>query len=244
MRHFNQATAVFLATTWLFACAGLGDSFTGSGTVKSESRELAPFSRVSVGGSMNVYLSPGDNQHVKVEADDNLLRYIHLEVEGQTLQIGTRPNINVRPQSPINIYITLPRLTGISVSGSGDVASQAEFRTDRLDLRVSGSGHITLPVIAKQINSHISGSGKILLQGETQELGSNVSGSGSLDARRLTANIVTASVSGSGNSLVNADRYLSASVSGSGHVYYYGEPEELESRVSGSGSVKKKATVY
>ncbi|MCF7801779.1 MAG: DUF2807 domain-containing protein [Candidatus Marinimicrobia bacterium] len=244
MHQFNQTTAVFLATTWLFACAGLGDNHIGSGDAISEVRDLPEFSRISVAGSMNVYLSRGSDQLVKVEADDNILRYIRTEVDDQTLHIGTRPSFNIRPRSPINIYITLPQIAGISVSGSGDVASEDEFRTDKLDLRVSGSGHIALPVEAKQINSHLSGSGKIILRGNATELACNISGSGTLDARQLTARDVTSSVSGSGSSLVNADRFLHASVSGSGHVWYYGEPDELESNVSGSGSVKEKADVY
>lgn len=244
MHQFNQTTAVFLATTWLFACAGLGDTQVGSGDVKSEVRDLAEFSRVSVAGSMDVFLTPGSHQSVKVEADDNLLPYIRTEVDDETLHIGTRPSFNIRPRSPIKIYITLPHLTGIAVSGSGDVASKGEFETDKMDLRVSGSGQITLPVEAKTIDTHLSGSGKIILSGNATDLACNISGSGSLDARQLNARNVRSNISGSGTSLVNADRFLHASVSGSGHVWYYGDPADLETSVSGSGSVKKKANVY
>ncbi|MCF7797348.1 MAG: DUF2807 domain-containing protein [Lentisphaeria bacterium] len=244
MHQINQTTAVFLATTWLFACAGLGDTQVGSGDVKSEVRDLTEFSRISVTGSMDVFLTPGSDQLVRVEADDNLLPYIRTEVEGETLHIGTRPSFNIRPRSPVKIYITLPHLTGIAVSGSGDVESNGEFDSDKMDLRVSGSGQITLPVEAKTIDTHLSGSGKITLRGNAGELNCNISGSGDLDARRLTAGVVTSNISGSGSSMVNAKRYLQASVSGSGHVWYYGDPDDMETRVSGSGSVKKKAKVY
>lgn len=244
MHQFNQTTAVFLATTWLFACVGLGETQTGSGNAKSEDRELPEFSRISVAGSMDVFLTPGTGQSVRVEADDNLLPYIRTEVDDEALHIGTRPNFNIRPRRPIRVYITLPHLTGIAVSGSGDVESEGEFETDKMDLRVSGSGHITLPVATKFMDTHISGSGKIILRGTAQEMACNISGSGSLDARQLTARDVSAKISGSGSSLVNARGFLRASVSGSGHVWYYGDPEDVETSISGSGSVKKKARVY
>ena len=61
--------------TFIPACDMMrgGSGQPGSGTAKSEVRELQPFTEVDVGGVVNVELAIGATQRVEVSGDDNLV---------------------------------------------------------------------------------------------------------------------------------------------------------------------------
>jgi hypothetical protein len=64
-----------------------------------------------------------------------------------------------------------------------------------------------------------------------------VSGSGAFAGREFQTADATVSISGSGEAIIWATERLDAQVSGSGLVRYVGNPGQLSTDISGSGSV-------
>jgi hypothetical protein len=210
---------------------------------KDEIREVAPFSKISLRISAKVYVEQGDNQNVKIVADPETLEEIITEVKDRTLNIRFPNNDIFKRWDPgkIEIYITVPEVDGLTVSGSGDIVSN-DINTRILDLVVSGSGNIKLEKLAaEKVDASISGSGNINIKegGVAEELNVRISGSGNVDARGFEAKNVNVQTSGSGNCSVVSNGSVKARISGSGNVYYSGNPS-VDSSVSGSGSVKER----
>jgi hypothetical protein len=63
-----------------------------------------------------------------------------------------------------NVYITMPELKGLGVSGSGKAEVKDAIKTSDLDLSVSGSGKIYISdITVSKLGCSISGSGDIIL---------------------------------------------------------------------------------
>ena len=154
--------------------------FLLSVTVKThaqkETRNVAEFTKISFATSGNLYLIQGNTQSVVLEGDD--LDEYKTEVSGGRLKIGRKSNNWSWNNRKIDVYITIKKLEGLSVSGSGEVHGQTKFTTDELDLSVSGSGDIELDVDADEIETGISGSGKVKLSGNVGYHSVSISGSG------------------------------------------------------------------
>ena len=90
MRIITQTAVLLLSASWMLGWTNPGDCVEGSGKLLVETRDLPSFSGVNVSGSMDVYLTQGTTQAVKVEADDNLLKLIKTKVRGQELFISSR----------------------------------------------------------------------------------------------------------------------------------------------------------
>ena len=210
---------------------------------KDEMREVSPFSKVSLRISAKVYVTQGEKQSVKIVAEPETLEEIITEVKDRTLNIRY-PNTNIfRNWNPgkVEIFITVPEVDGLTLSGSGDIISD-NINTRILDLLVSGSGNIKIEQLtAEKVAANISGSGNINIKdgGVANELNVRISGSGNVDARGFEAKNVSVQTSGSGNCSVVSNGEIKARISGSGNVYYSGNPA-IDSSVSGSGSVKKR----
>ena len=207
-------------------------------------REVSSFSEISLRISGTVHLEQGNRQSVRMEAKSSTLEEIITEVKGRTLIIRFKnSNIFWRSFNPgrVDIYITVPEINVLSVSGSGDIVADSKIKSRILDLAVSGSGDISLNYLdTERVKAAVSGSGDILINkgGGAEELAVAISGSGNVKAENFEAKNVEAKIAGSGNCMVHAANYLKARVSGSGNILYNGNPQ-IDTSVVGSGRVKK-----
>jgi hypothetical protein len=191
----------------------------GSGVEATQEREVADFSRIQVSGSGDVDVRVGAATSVLVACDDNLIDHVVTRVEGDTLIIGMEEGSYSFRKGP-DITITTPGLASLSISGSADTRIEG-IENDAFEVSVSGSADV-------------------YAAGTTGTLDASVSGSGDLDLRKLTAQEAKVRVSGSGDADVTVVRRIDAQVSGSGDVTYRGDPDQLSTSVSGSGTISRR----
>ncbi len=205
-------------------------------------RDVPSFSAVSLKISGTVYLEQGNNQSTRVEASETALEELVTEVKDRTLIIRFRNN-NTFWRSfnhgKIEIYVTVPDIEALSVSGSGNIES-SNIKSRIMEFTVSGSGDISVGNLnSERIKATVSGSGNIYLGGgSADEFSSAISGSGKIKALDLETSNADIKVSGSGNCTLTAQKSLKARVSGSGGISYKGSPQ-LDTHITGSGRIKK-----
>lgn len=207
-----------------------GDSVVGSGKVIREKREVGSFNGVKPMLQANLYVTQGEANTLEIEAYENLFDIIETSVSNGILNIKTTRRIDTSfpkgfLKKPINIYVSMDKITELAIAGSGKLIGQTEINSDVLRLVNSGSGKIDLNVKAGQLSSTLSGSGAINLKGTAIGHDLKLSGSGRIKAYDLTTENTTALISGSGSAYVNASEELSSKVSGSGRIRYKGDPK-------------------
>lgn len=208
---------------------------------KREKITTEKFTGISLRTSGNVYIRYGKETSVEIEANENTRENIDIYVNKGNLVIELRRGItwSWRNQDRLDVYVTMSELNYLAISSSGNIRTENKFKTDKLDLKISGSGTIEAAADAKIINADISGSGNIRMKGSADELYPKISGSGKIDGEDLVTKTVSIKISGSGNCTVNVSESLDASVSGSGNIYYTGNPNNVNTHMAGSGRVKK-----
>lgn len=185
----------------------------------------------------DVILTPGHTQKVVIEAQQNIIDNIKRDVKDGRWGISAIKNMH--DYKPVTIYITLPAVDDVGVSGSGSVRSKGKFSgSGDLDISVSGSGDIELDFTSTSTDVNISGSGEVTLLGTTGDLEISISGSGDVFAKGLSSSDCHIRISGSGDAQVQVNGALEANISGSGDVHYTGNAS-VQARVSGSGTVSK-----
>jgi hypothetical protein len=203
-----------------------------------EERDLASFTGVSLSLSADVLLTQGSPQTVIIEADDSDLENIVTVVRGGILEIKKEP-LWRRNMKNVTIWITVPEVDGLYLSGSGSILSEKTLTSQELEIRISGSGKIDLRELqGDELSIAISGSGNTYLAGNADEADITISGSGGIKAPSLQVSECSVRVSGSGSCAIDATGELAARISGSGRVTYFSNPE-IDAAISGSGRVKK-----
>lgn len=228
---------VFFAASCRFGPLNIKKGNGMDGSIKTE---VGSFSGVTLSGSVDVILKQGPAEAVKVTGDENLLQYVRLKVEGNTLRVYMESGISYRTTLPLRVYITNPEFKNISVSGSGELKGDGTIKSDsRISIAISGSGNLNLDLDAPDVECKVSGSGNANLKGMSKNLAVNITGSGTLEAVDLRAENTRVEVSGSGDASVFASVELFARVSGSGDIKYSGTPAKVDQKTSGSGSISK-----
>lgn len=196
------------------------------------------FDGVKTSGSIDVELKNGTSTLVEVEGDDNVIPYVITKVENGLLDVYYKPGSSFN-NVQVKVYVTAPSFSKILVKGSGSIVSKDNLKgTNTIEMKVSGSGDIIAILDAPAVKADIAGSGSINLEGRTRNLNCSISGSGDLKGQKLLSENTSVNVSGSGNAHIFASVALKAKISGSGDIYYGGNPPSPEIQKSGSGSVQ------
>jgi hypothetical protein len=206
---------------------------------QKERRQVDGFDEVSMGISGDLYLKMGSTISLELEGDDDDLEDVITEVRSGTLVIKYKNSKGWSfGRDRITIYLTMPEISSVSLGGSGKIIGENTIESDDLYLSVSGSGRIELNLEADDLTQKISGSGNIEVSGSADRAEISISGSGNLNALDMEVDHYTVKISGSGKCKINVGDSLEANISGSGSVYYKGDPDKIRSNVSGSGKVK------
>ncbi|MFA6275831.1 MAG: head GIN domain-containing protein [Pedobacter sp.] len=211
-------TFSLLAILFLTSCKK--DRITADGNIITETRNPGNFTKVHTSGANNVYIKFGADYKIELKGSANLMPYFKTNIVNGKLYLSF-DNVNVK-QDDIEIFVTLPSIKAITLSGSAKITLSGNFPViDFLNFDISGSGDIVA-------NSNIL----------VEELNVNISGSGKIEAEKITSNYADVTISGSGDARIGVQSELKASISGSGKVYYSGNAT-VESHISGSGKVIK-----
>lgn len=226
---------------FLGACDGIGGKRVhGDGNVHSDDRSISAFKILDLRVNADVFITSGDHASVKLEGDDNLLKFIDVNQEGEKLTVRSREGFNLIPSNDLKVYITTASIDKIDASCACNIESQNKLTSsDGLDMRLSGAGNVKLDVDAPRVDARLSGAGNITLKGTTKDVKLDLSGAGNAHCYDLLAENTDVTISGFGSAEVYASVRLSASVSGAGSVDYKGNAANIEKHVSGAGSVSK-----
>ncbi len=215
MAHLTKILLIALSIV-TFACEDNGPTVQGNGPVVTRTLDLDNVRGLAVSGSMDVVISQGPTQEVTVAGQANLIDILSTRVTNGLWEV--RFTENTRSSEDFTVFITIPDVDQINVSGSGSVSSDGDLALDVLSIAVSGSGDVSLA-------------------GSLDKQTVQVSGSGDVSNYSLTSRETTATISGSGAVRITATELLNATVSGSGDIRYRGNPPTVNQSVSGSGRV-------
>ena len=207
---------LLLLTLLIVGCSSIKNNIQGSGNIISESRELNNFTSIILLGSIDVNIKTSESNNCVVVADDNLIPYIKTEVVNNKLNISLNESYSSEEKLVVNI--NTPNYDEVSLSGSGNI-NILDFKNNNLSLNISGSGNITG-------------------NGEVETLVVKINGSGNLMSKEIKSNSATITINASGDTEVFASDSISAKINSSGNIEYFGNPENVDSIINGSGDIK------
>ena len=238
-----QVAGLGLALTAVAASAcdvhvGPGELVQGSGTVKTESRDVHGFDRVDVAGIGTLVITQGDTEHLVISAEDNILPKLSSEVVNGQLELHPQSNVQLNTTQPIQYQLTVKQLKEMRLAGAGDVKA-GSLQADQLDIAVAGSGNADIGrLTASRLTVTVSGSGTVTIAGQSTQQTVTISGSGRYRATDLKSRSANIQINGSGDCAVSVADSLNVTIAGSGNVTYAGSPT-VNQTILGSGRVSK-----
>lgn len=238
-----------------------GDSrmVRGSGHVVEETRAVSDFAGVELATPGTLHIEVSDREALRIEAEDNLIKYLETEVRNGRLRIETQDNVSLHATQPIHYYLTVTGLDTIVISSSGDIKApdleaerfsitiassgnleMGDLETDTLTVVISSSGNVTMGVLnADTLEVDIRSSGNLDIAGgkvETQNV--IISSSGNCAAQGLESAEAKVHLSSNGSAAICVRDHLRAHLSSSGNLRYIGNPT-VDVTTTSSGTVEQ-----
>jgi len=212
------------------------DCIQGSGNQVTQERQVEPFTSVDVSGSIKLVLQQDSVQQLLITADDNIQEHIKTRVKGGKLTVELN---NICDAGPVKVYAKAKTFTGVSGSGAVEISSADRINAEDFSLDLSGSSKVSLDISAANVTTNASGSSEITLTGQAASHRIGLSGSGRVNAFDFVVADYSIEASGSSKMYINVLNSLDVNTSGSSDIEYRGNPQHVNNKQSGAGSLKR-----
>lgn len=214
-----------------------------------ETRQLKGFERIRLLGSPNIKYTQGKTWSVRVEAPQNVIKYVDTHVDKDCLVVNMKYNKNITNffnfrglgNNQVVVYVTSPDLIGVEVQGSGDFECRSKVDTDNLNLSLRGSGDIKFSdIICDCIRTSVIGSGDMDIKYvEARNSEVELVGSGDVSIKQSKVGYTQIELKGSGDIKVNCDQcqVVNCQLVGSGDITLTGVVTQLNQTTRGSGDI-------
>lgn len=222
--HQILGITAFILVTWLFGGChdeflNTSDQIVGSGEIVTRNVALSSFDGIELEGIGDVHVRQDTVQSIRVEADDNVIDRLLLEVRNGKLVIGIQRGSY--SHTTIRIYVTMKSVELLELTGAGSFAAVG-------------------PLDGSTLTCRLLGAGSMILTGRTANQIVELEGAGSVHGFGLESTHCSVMLSGTGSAEVNVTQHLKATISGVGSVIYAGNPPEIDPHVSGVGSIHRR----
>ena len=238
MKKYFIPVFILAITTLFISCEVLQTCLEGDGDVVTEERLGGSFTGVQCESEFKVRVEYAETSSVLVTTDENLQQKIETIVKDGKLIIRTNHDGCINFNSATEVLVKCPNLTSLSHLGSGNLEVYS-FNSDYFEITHGGSGLIRVSdlSVTNTLEVNLIGGGDIWMKGRAQDARLTLSGSGIIELETFRVYNCLVNLPGSGNIHTFVYDRLEATISGSGYVYYYGDPTEVVKHISGSGDV-------
>jgi len=212
------AVIFLIQFTVVYGCTMYNGREIQEGDRVTKTYEINDFTKLDVSDAFEITVKVGKKASLKITGDENILPYISVENNENKLAIEFKKDfINV---SDILVEITVKELKSVDLSGACKITIEG-ISTDSFEMEMSGA---------------CSGE----LSGKVKKLEIDLSGASNLDASQLISEDIKIEASGASNAEIYAVSSVDAETSGASNITIYGDPEKVETDVSGASNIKSK----
>lgn len=205
-------------------------------------RDVQSYQSVVVSGPFKVYYSTDPSTQVAVSAKDSDARdLIVTKVSGGKLYISLegsgfrRWNIN----KEFKVYITAPKLSGLSLSGAVNFVVVDELSSTNLSLNLSGASNFSGKVECNEINANLAGASDAKVSGLAQKITLVSSGASGFKGFDFKVNEADLDATGASTIKIHVIESLKAKASGASSIQYKGVPRLYNQSSIGASSIRK-----
>lgn len=187
----------------------------GQGAIVTETRTVNDFHSINNLIVADIFLTQGPKEDIILEAQQNILDQLKTIVVNNELRLSFTRCVDI--QEKVKIYISIPDIKNLTVTGVGDLVAQNDFNLSELNVVLTGVGDV-------------------ILKGITSELNIMLTGVGNVKTFQFNTDLCDATLTGVGDIEVFVNDQLNVNLTGVGNVYYKGNPT-ISATITGSGSV-------
>ncbi|HKI89072.1 MAG TPA: head GIN domain-containing protein [Draconibacterium sp.] len=228
-----------LTILMLLAVVGINTAIAGNSD-KTENRNVKNFNGIKVSTGIDLYITMGNSEEVRIVAEDNIIDDVVTEVKDGTLHIYLKKNnwFNWgRFNETRKAYVTVKQLESIDASSGSDVRSENTLKGDEIDIQASSGSDVYLDIVYKNVSLKTSSGSDAKLTGKAKYFTASASSGSDIVARDFETEKCNVKANSGSDATVNVSDELVAKASSGADIRYYGNPKTKDTDESSGGDV-------
>ena len=256
IRKTGSIVAILLMSLLLVGCQG-GER--GSGKLVTESYDYNKFTDINAASAFRIDITRSDSYSVQLTVDDNLLEYVEISQEGETLEISLKDVTLIWPVT-MEAKITMPELSELVISEATKCVISDFISTKNLDIELLGASSLDLvdisagdvqftvsdasrvigDIAADGTEFNIDGASAVRLGGSANDMIVNADGASHAELTDFKVENANIKFTGASTGTINVFGKLDADLSGASTLTYLGVPAMGSISTSGASTLSWK----
>ena len=218
-------------------------SFAANGYEQSKTRNVKNFNAIKVSSGIDLYITMGNRETLKIEADKEDIDDVKTEVKNGTLHIYMKRRnnwFNWGFNESIKVFVTAKSLEQIDASSGSDVESENTLEGDRLEVEASSGSDVKLEVYYKTLTLDTSSGSDARIKGKVKTFVAEASSGSDIKAQNLETAICKLKASSGSDIDVTVTDEIYAKASSGSDIRYYGNPKIKDTDTSSGGDVHQR----
>lgn len=202
------------------------------------------FTKVRVQGGYRVMIRQGDSFRIEAAGQDDDLRDLRVEREGNELDIRPRRSglfgdAFGGDHDKILISITMPDIEAVSLAGAVQADVAGFPRQVSLAVEQAGASHLRLNGDFNRLALELAGACRTTAAGDVDQLEVDAAGACNLAGPELRANTANLDLAGVSHARLQVNETLKVEAVGACVIEYSGNPTNVDTDVNGASRVKR-----
>lgn len=183
------------------------------------------FTRIDIEDVFKVTIKYGDNYSLQLAGKHDWVERAEVDKSGDMLKLSMDHTLfeNQTEDEVVEVYITLPRLDYLAISGVAEVALDG-FNQHYMKLEVDGAGSLLASINIESLELHLNGASKADIRGEGQRLELDMNGAGTAKCTAYKVDAVNVDIDGACTAEVFARNIITGDIDGAAALRYKGTP--------------------
>lgn len=234
MKHLFIVLLVVVAGFYTTSVAGTAD--------EAGIRNVKDFNAIKVSAGIDLFVSMGNEETVKVVAGEDIIDDVITEVKGGTLHIYMKKRnwfniFNWGAAKPREVFVTATTLERLDASSGSDVKSENTLKGDRLEANASSGSNMNIDLVYKEVSFDSSSGADVKITGKAKTFNASASSGSDINARGFETAVCHARVSSGADISVYVTGEIYAKASSGGDIRYFGNPGLKNIEESSGGDV-------
>ncbi len=157
----------------------------GSGKPIVKTWDIAGFNRIQIDTVFHAKISKGKTFKVTTTAEDNVLPFVKVEKDGESLKIGLEKGHSFSLKNPLEAEIVLPVLAGLELSGASEGYLVGFDSEKDVAIDISNSSKLNGSLVAEKAKLKVDGTSRLTLAGSALSAELSADGSSRLTLREF-----------------------------------------------------------
>ncbi|MFC4636114.1 head GIN domain-containing protein [Dokdonia ponticola] len=210
-----------------------------SSDTTTKSFDFSDYSKLDVASDFNVNLTlAAGEEAITVKANSNLMDYVAVYKEGNTLFLRLKKNTWFRGRMILDVDISTAMITDFAASSDAIITLNTPLTTDTVRIDCKGDAIFKGTVTANNLSINGKSDAKITLSGAANTMTMNLKSDSEFVNKEFTVQNLTVTLSGDSKATLTVTDMLDATASGDSELRYAGNPSKVRQSSRGDSDIK------